>query len=49
MFIPIGTGGLDSPRGMVFRGSVVATGDLNCDGSVDGFDIDPFVELLTGS
>jgi hypothetical protein len=24
-------------------------GDVNGDGSFDGFDIDPFVELLTGS
>ena len=24
------------------------TGDINCDGALDAFDIDPFVALLTG-
>ena len=28
--------------------TVFQLGDLNCDGAVNAFDIDPFVELLTG-
>jgi hypothetical protein len=29
-------------------GATPQPGDLNCDGSVNGYDIDPFVLALTG-
>ena len=44
-FVAVAAGGSHS---LGLKGCPHPLGDLNCDGEVNAFDIDPFVELLTG-
>ena len=38
--------GFDSGSAYVFLIDPVTPGDLNCDGAINAFDIEPFLELL---
>ncbi len=47
-FVSAGAGGLNGPMGLAFR-SPYAAGDLNCDGTVEFGDINPFVLALANA